>query len=475
MIAPEDLDGPIAPDGNSAYRLYQAGAGGLVLATAYAVWVDGGSFSLTFWLGLCILYLSALPALMWAKCGRTWFPAFEITMLSATAFYAIPLIGRHPELDVYPAGIVQEAALMVIAYLGAANLAFLGRGHALRAPPLLVTPLIPEGLLRYLPLGVVLNTVYLYISAFTVLIPYNISGSLRALFFGIGIVSTFVLCRLLGLGRLQRPMAVLFIVNVVLQLIIQFSQLYLIGGISMLALAMIAYSSAKRSIPWLPLALIVPVLAVLHAGKSQMRQIYWEDKTPMPTLTELPGYFVQWVDFGLRAQETDPDADSRTTVFERASLIQMLCLSVDRIPEVRPYLEGESYVDIPALFIPRIIWPGKPSSLMANVRLAVHFNLIDPDDPFKVSIAFGIIAEAFCNFGFIGPPLLGFFVGFAFKRVALLAQFAPQFSALGLLMILLTAWSFQAEQVLATWLSSLFQAAVVCIGAPLIYRKFYTG
>jgi hypothetical protein len=112
---------------------------------------------------------------------------------------------------------------------------------------------------------------------------------------------------------------------------------------------------------------------------------------------------------------------------------------------------------------------------MANIRLGIHFGLVDPDSPFKVSIAFGMISEAYLNFGFIGPPLLGLITGLFFKRAALLSQNVPQLSALGLLMILLTAWSFQAEFVLATWLSSIFQAAVVCIGLPLAYRKFTTG
>jgi hypothetical protein len=153
----------------------------------------------------------------------------------------------------------------------------------------------------------------------------------------------------------------------------------------------------------------------------------------------------------------------------------MMCLSVDRVPAKLPYLEGESYVDIPAQIIPRFMWPEKPSSLLANVRLALHFNLVSIDSAFKVSIAFGTIAEAYINFGYIGVGVLGVLFGMALKRISQLAETASQFSALGILMILLTAWSFQIELVLATWLSSLFQAAVVCIGLPLVYRRFTQG
>ena len=72
----------------------------------------------------------------------------------------------------------------------------------------------------------------------------------------------------------------------------------------------------------------------------------------------------------------------------------------------------------------------------------------------------------------IGAIGLGFVFGAGYKRLASMADGAPYFSAIGLLMIVLTAWSFQAEQAFATWISSLFQACVVVIGIPLAYRKF---
>jgi membrane-bound ClpP family serine protease len=67
--------------------------------------------------------------------------------------------------------------------------------------------------------------------------------------------------------------------------------------------------------------------------------------------------------------------------------------------------------------------------------------------------------------------VLGVALGAAFKRLTLLGLKAPPFSALGLFLILLTAWSFQVEQVMATWLISLFQASVVVVGIPLASRS----
>lgn len=462
-------------DARAAQRLYQGGILALIGAVGYFVWSTGGDFSASFMLGLGILYLSTLPALQWAKHGRNWFPAFEITMLTCVAFYAIPLLGGHRELEAYDSDAITEAAGLIVLYLAAANLAFNASRSNPRPPPWATSSLLPEKMMRYLPLGMALNSVYLYFDIFTQLIPYNLAGSFRALFFGLGIICTFVLSREWGLGRVDARTRGMFILNLVVQILFLTAQLYLIRAISLLALSLIAYASSRRRVPWLVVGVALPMLALLHAGKPDMRRIYWEDNNPMPTVTQLPAFFTEWIGYGLGAGDSPEVEETRSSLFERASLIQMLCLSVDQVPELRPYLNGQSYVDIPALFIPRFIWPDKPSSLMANVRLGMHFGLIDPDSPYKVSIAFGMISEAYLNFGILGPPLLGLFTGLFFKRVALLSQNVPQLSALGLLTILLTAWSFQAEFVLATWVSSIFQAAVVCIGMPLAYRKFTTG
>jgi hypothetical protein len=150
----------------------------------------------------------------------------------------------------------------------------------------------------------------------------------------------------------------------------------------------------------------------------------------------------------------------------------MLALTVDEVPRKRDFLGGDSYVDIPALFVPRIFWPGKPTALEANDRLSVYFGLIREGSESNVSIAFGTVAESYANFGTFGVVLLGILMGYAFKRVCVAAIHAPPFSALGLFSILLTAWSFQVEMVAATWISSLFQASVVVVMGPLFAKRF---
>ena len=467
----------------ASHRLFQVGVAAVIAGLIYCYWSVHGDMNLAQLLGLATIVLCSWPALRWAKTQCTWFPAFEISMLACMAFYAVPLFKNSAELNIYDDAHLTRGSLLVLLYAVFANLGFSAVRNAGRIPTWATETLLPQNALRWIPFGIFLNVVYAYVSTFLHLIPADLEGVLRALFFGIGIMSTFILARLWGLGLLSRQQAVFFVGSLAIYLVIILSSLYLISGISILALALIAYSSAKRQIPWITIAVVGSIVALLHLGKPEMRRQYWDPRTnefkesQTRSLLDLPSYYAEWIDHSFEAldREHQNEGPAPSTIFDRASLIQMVCLSVSEVPDRKPFLLGESYIDIPALVIPRFLWPGKPSSLQANIRLAVYFRLVAEDNAFSVSIAFGPLAEAYINFGYIGVGLLGLIMGAGFKRISMMSDQMPQFSALGIFMILLTAWSFQVEQVMATWLSSLFQASVICIGLPVAYRKLTSG
>jgi hypothetical protein len=423
-------------------------------------------------LGLAMLVLSALPALLWAHDTRPRFPAFEIFMLTGINFYAIPMLGGQPEVFGFPPKAMTDAAVAVLAFQLPAVAAFLVVRGRRAEHPLLISSLLPEKVLIQTQAGLWINTVYLCVAIFTNLIPYNIAPILRAMFIGLGTVCAFIQARLWGEGRLNRTAKTMCGLSLFLQVMLLFSGLYLINGISILALFLIAYVTASRRIPLLFLGIFLPILAVLHNGKSAMRDIYWQGNTStQPGLTDFPGFFAQWITLGLRPPAST--GESRTmasNLLDRAALFHMVCLTVDRIPAFQPYLAGETYKDIPAQLVPRILWPNKPSPALSNARLAIYLGLVDEETAQNVSIAFGFISEAYANFGLLGVAALGIVMGWGYKAVMLLGQDAPQFSALGLFLILMTAWSFQAEMIMASWLTSLFQAAVVVVGLPVAWN-----
>jgi len=421
-----------------------------------------------------MLFLAAWPVLQWAKNTRLWFPVFEIYMITGIAFYAIPYIWEHETLVNFSNKILLQTAMTIIAFQVSAIFAF----NTTRSRPTRkrdwIRPLLQDSAQKLSGLGIWLNTSYLFVSMFTEVIPYQIGNILRAVFFGIGIISIFIQARLWGQNNLSGSGKAVLVLNIVIQSILLASQLYLINVISILALALIAYTTTSRKIPLIPLIVLLPILAILHSGKSDMREIYWQpDFKRAPELSELYGFYESWFTAGLSPASTDINSgEAGTSLLQRASLFQIIAVTVSEVPDKLPFLMGETYADIPALIVPRFLWPSKPTALESNKRLSLYFGLVSDYSAESVSIAFGMLAESYANFGIIGSIAFGLLLGTLFKRICVAAEGAPFYSPIGLFVILLTAWSLQVEMVAATWVSSLFQATMVMVLLPMFMMRF---
>jgi len=236
-----------------------------------------------------------------------------------------------------------------------------------------VEEIISERFSPFLNYGLTATTVYNVVSTFwhDLLfdhLPAESEGILRAAFFGLGIICTFILCRRWGLGQLQRGERGLVVLNLAVQFIVVSASLLLIVGISTVVLAMLGYVSGSRRLPVAGLAAIVAVIAVLHNGKATMREKYWAPDAKGIEIGGLPAYYAEWVSYGLQRDEASK-RNTAAKLFDRTSLFQIICLVVDRTPSKQPYLGGETYANIPGQFIPRFFWPNKPVAHASTYRL----------------------------------------------------------------------------------------------------------
>ena len=475
-VADSEQDGPYQPDPKAGRRLFQVGCVGVAALIAWNVHRSPVSDPLLLGAGVAMIALGALPSLLWALRSSTHFPVFEVFLLTFVPFYGLSLLAGHPEVMTFDDDATTGAAVAVLLFQGAALAAYYGTSAPAVRTPLLTMPLVPDAFMRFAQAGLWLNSAYIYLNGFTQLIPYELSLPLRATFFGIGNIAIYLEMRRWGSGGLTGTGKLIVAGNLLLQCVLLTRELYLIVALSLLLVSAIAYLSTSRRIPWLGIMIVLPVAAVLHNGKSAMRSAYWDGGDAMPSLTDLPNFYSRWLEAGLQpreAAELRGNASLTSQLVERASLFHMLCLVVERTPEQRPFLNGESYSYIPSQLVPAFLWPGKPSSLKSNVLLAVHYRLVPEDGTARVSIAFGMVSESYANFGYWGCAIAGTMLGLFYRRVSAAATGAPQFSAVGLLGILLGAWSFQTEQIFATWIVSLLQATSVVIALPLAFRMIF--
>jgi len=460
----------------AARGLYIAGLFSLILTTFWflnaANWeVDGK----TLW-GIAIIILASYPALMWAKRVERWIPIFEVAMLITIPQYALPLLSHHRELRFYPDLTITKAASLISLYIFIATLGFSLFRRPLRAPKLLSSSLIPNKIYNLSHLGIFISNIYLFTSTFYSIFPASSQRLLGALFLGLGTLSIFITSQLWGLNLLNSSKKVFFVINICVGALLSFTSLYLISGFASIFLAIISYSSSRKRIPWVASGIFILSISILHLGKGEMRKKYWDFSQGRGAhgyrakVHEIPSFFTEWINYGLQMERESKHANiERNSSLERASLLPMVCLAVDRVPREKGYLMGDSYISIPALLVPRLLWPEKPTALAANDQLMIHLGLVNPDN-ITVNIAFGLPTEAYVNWGFIGVGIVGLFLGILYKNISLLAQDAPPFSAVGILSILMIAAAAQSDQNASIWISSLFQMSVVCIGAPLAYK-----
>ncbi len=427
--------------------------------------------------GLIIFTLSFVPGLLWAKSGGSRFPVFEPIMLLCANSYAIPLLNGHEQLLVYAPEIITKAGWAVILYQVSAIAAYqFTRGQPGRGT-FWNEEVLGHQVDKFVIYGLILSSLYTAITTFTHWIPSDLESVLRAIFFGIGILCTFISSQRWGRGELTESDKAVIICTLVPQLILQTIGLLLIDSLSLLGIALLGYLSGGKRVPWVAMLSAFFILAILHNGKSQMRQKYWEHEAPLPTFTQLPAFYSEWIGYGLQPPAKDangaPEVSVGRKLLERTSLMHILTLVVNYSPERQPFLGGETYGYVLPQLIPRFFWPEKPRSHIATYRLGIYYGLQDEDATNATTIAFGMLAEAYANFGLFGGVLLGIFWGVILKKLQVLSWHSPMFSLAGLMMILLTAWSFGSEMTMAVWISSLYQAMIVVLGIPLVIRKLF--
>lgn len=461
-------------------RLFSTGLALLGCALAYLAYNAKVADVLHLYLGLTIFTLSFVPGLLWAKSGGSRFPVFEPIMLLCANTYALPLLNGQEQLALYSSDIITKAGLAVLLYQICAITAY----NAIRGQPgrsrFWNESILSHQMERFIVYGLILSTAYVVVSTFYPnVIPAGISSVLRAVFFGIGILCTFISTQRLGRGELNHSDKTVLFATLIPQMVIQTVELLLVATISLMGIAFLGYLSGSKRIPWVALIFAFGALAVLNNGKTPMRAKYWEQKLPTPAISELPAFYAEWIGHGLDTSDTTLDGEKKKSsgrkLLERTSLVHMLCLVIDWTPDRQPYLAGETYGYVLPQLIPRFLWPDKPRSHVATYRLSIYYGLQDEDATNATTIAFGMLPEAYANFGLIGAGLLGLFWGISLKKLQVLSLNSPMFSQAGLMMILLTAWAFAIELTMAAWISSLFQALIIVLGVPLLIRAFFSS
>jgi hypothetical protein len=287
-------------------------------------------------------------------------------------------------------------------------------------------------------------------------------GSYFGIMRSVAITATSISCYLLGHYRGRRLLRgttwhiALAIVGLII--VLSWSSLFLVAGITYAMAAVLGHVITTKRVPWKSLVPACAIIFVLHAGKAEMRDQYWNvnDESRITT-TDVPGLLIEWFSGGIDAIRT---GQYRQNVLDRASLMYILLRVRHFTPGQIPFFDGETYTLLPQFLVPRFLNPDKPTSQTALAMLNVRYGLQTSLTNQSTTIGWGVISEAFANFGYNGVVGIALIYG---ALAGLFTRISAGASPLGpatLLSVAALITLINLEADLAYLLTNLFQSLI---------------
>jgi hypothetical protein len=155
-------------------------------------------------------------------------------------------------------------------------------------------------------------------------------------------------------------------------------------------------------------------------------------------------------------------------------LLQQTGNVIEMTPARVPYQHGRLYSYVLITFIPRFMWPGKPSVSDANKWYQLSYRLTLPANIESVGIAVGTITESYINFGWFGPFAVMFCLGLVlgvFQTIFLRTTSGLLLSSIGVALLPGLLW---VESQMAVYVSGLVQQilfALIVLAPVLEFRS----
>jgi hypothetical protein len=428
--------------------------------------------------GLGITFFSFLPLFLWASnSNEREPPAFQCFCLIFFPYYAYPILCSKPAYMKFSEEDRLTASTSVLIFLVVAIVVYyVGRSRT--------RPRGPSGLLAYrrLPQSterslctVMLGAwfAYVFLRNFGFLNLGNAGNVVHTMATGCATVAMWTLGRQIGERRLTMFHVVLVIGLSLLGMLISVATGSLAAAFSLLMIGVVAYSLGCNSIPWTAILISLSLFSFLNLGKSEMRIIHWRHGPPLLSISKMTDIYGTWFEASsdiLLGRKEVLKWDENRSVLDRMNLIHMQTLVVHKTPSQLQFLWGKTYQDIPIALIPRLLWPNKPHSHTSTATLGLYYGITNIRQLKTTTIGFGMVAEAWANFGWAGVVGLSVVMAIAMRVVAIACSHAHPSSLHMLLSVVWVGWSFQIEGCMSFWLASLAQS----IGVMLVILYPFT-
>ncbi len=167
-------------------------------------------------------------------------------------------------------------------------------------------------------------------------------------------------------------------------------------------------------IPYRMVILAAGVFLLLQPVKSQFRTLVW-DKNVSMSVSEKSGTFLGSAFDYYFGEGTDAHTrfDGAARAFARVNHLSVTAAIIADTPSKQPFLYGETYLPLAIKWIPRFLWPDKPTEDLGN-RWAREYSYLGPDD-YTTSFNLPWLSEMYMNFGTLGVIVVNFLIGLLFR------------------------------------------------------------
>ncbi len=377
-------------------------------------------------LGVLIFATSLAPLMVWAARGRRSLPMFELIVLSYALQYSMPLFTQSNGLIIrgqfVPVSWQALSQSLVLVEIGL--VAFIAGYYLfLRSPLARLAPHLD------LPFSQQRRTTYVYFS-------FALGGAVMVLSAaGLDIFQTSWLSAVTRLLSSQFNIALIVLSYQVYeqskapwrQRILLYGALvfaFLIGlstglienaFIPVVSVFIVRWQVGRR-LPWHWLVAAIALFLVLNPAKFTFRSLVWFGGANY-SLGERIGL---WSDLAAESAENliqptfaGDREDMVLGALSRFDLIHKFAYVRTMTPQIVPYYQGSTYAYFLVAWIPRAIWPDKPTATSdANDRMDVDYQF--KYERQSTSIGIGLLPEAYANFGAIGVILVMLIQGAVF-------------------------------------------------------------
>ena len=244
------------------------------------------------------------------------------------------------------------------------------------------------------------------------------------------------------------------------------------GWLNRAAWPLVVYFAAQlevtRKVPWLKLCGAVLLILFLQAAKEEFRIREWSSGmgTQARGVGQMASKSRAWITEAFQERPATREALVEPTL-ARIDHLSFFGKVVMDTPTILPYMRGQTYLQIPAMFIPRVIWRNKPSTMSIPYVLALRYEWIPEYLIGKVAVSAGIMDEAYINFGPGGIIVIMLFFGAFIRALVNLFSHSPGWKLV--LLGIIFGGGLMITWVSASYFGGIWQTAFVIF---LMYYPF---